>query len=149
MEAAIPCTGGTKYFEDCDGNAQSTILGLGQCAVFCFPKGTPFLYDAPDLITPDTANYAYTNGGCCNCTTCRNYTVTMNNALAGGLVQVKHTRCTTPLSSPPQDSDFESVNMQNGVPVNISCVVPNSIFAPGHSEATFVIVDNGNCTDCI
>lgn len=144
LQANIQCPGLDRYYIDCVGTDRTTQLGINQCVVFCMPKATPYLYTDPAHTIQDTFNYSYTNQGCCNCSTCRNYTITLLTPDNVGPVDVNYTVC----SNSGKGNQTAINNMTPGVPEIINCMLPNTIYAIDYPNATFTIIDNGPCITC-
>jgi hypothetical protein len=145
LQANIECPGvNPAFYEDCSLNARTAALGIDQCVVFCLPKAKPFLYVDVQLNQANTFDYSYTSQGCCNCSTCRNYSITLIEPSALGPIGVNYTAC----AQSGQGNQEIALVLTPGVPASVACMLPNTLYAPGYPNATFTVVDNGPCTIC-
>ncbi len=125
-------------------------LMLGQCADFCYPQDFPYIYNN-DILSgePDLTHFNYTPIGCCDCTTCRNYTIVVSSIFE--TVDICYTQCSNPGSSPANEAI--QICLLSTVPgsgsYNLDCVVPGSIYSTSDATAIISITDNGQCDGCI
>lgn len=146
----IPCIDsiiGTEdgYKDNCDNTGTGTIVNLllGECAHYCYPKEHPYIYNDSILTDPpDTTHFSYNTEGCCDCTTCKDYTVVLSSDLAN--VDVCYTQCSF--------SGLNSIEVCNSYTgsgsINLECVVPGSIYCTSDPEAIVSITEVGVGSCC-
>lgn len=143
--AVIPCAD-LRYQGTCETSPQvvvDTDLLLGGCANMCFPEAFPFIYAISDLSgLPDNSNFNYSTGGCCDCSTCRNFTVVTGSDLS--TIDLCYTACTIPGS----DAETMCVTVSGSGSHNIDCAVPGSVYCTSDPNAILLITDNGSCASC-
>lgn len=142
MVATIPCGSGNRFYIDCNGVTTTVELGLGECINSCFPKLQAFFYEEIGLITPDNTYYSYLANGCCDCTTCRNYLVTLTTP--GAAFLTRYVTC----KNGGATQQVQTTLLISGVPTILNCLIPESIYVNGQPNATFTIVDTGPCATC-
>lgn len=143
MSALIPCGSGINYYTDCNAGGPFAVeLGLGECINSCFPKLQAVFYTDLALTIPNVVDYGYVANGCCDCTTCRNYLVT--NTFPGGVANARYTSC----KDGGAVQQVHTILLPFGVPTIINCMIPDSLYVPLNSNATFTIVDTGPCVTC-
>ena len=148
----IPCTSSDSYIGDCEGNAPTQIFPLlGQCVNYCLPKASPYIYDNNILSDPpNTTDFSYNIGECCDCTACKNFTVTTLSLLT--TITICYTSCETDTSpatgglpicitSPPTPGSGS---------ITIDCAVPGSIYCEEDPNAIISIVEGSPsvCATC-
>ncbi len=148
--AVIPCSDEANTV-DCDGfvspGTPSQIL-LGQCVNQCFPKSTPWIYTTDVFDEPDTVNYSYSQEGCCDCTTCKSYTVVTGSDLAE--VTIAYTECSTDIvSSPGEWASRQTITVPGSGFFSVLCAVPGSIFCTDDPTAIISITESGDCSECL
>ncbi len=157
--AVIPCipaefVPGQHSYLDCaenqyditNGNVQGLPL-LGECKIFCFPRTAPFIYDTESLPipdSPDSTHFIYTSQGCCDCTSCGTYDITVSSILS--TIDLYWEECSNPDDG---DSTQQTQTIPGSGTVSISCMVPNSISCPSDNSAIVSVVRTGNCSSCI
>jgi len=142
----IPCVKeGNSFKDDCvdDGIGTETVLLLGQCAQFCYPKSHPYIYTQAGLITPNTTDFSYLTQGCCDCTTCGDYTIIISTNLPS--IDVCYTVC----SYKETPSAINCKTLAGSGSYNLTCVVPGSIYCPDDENAIVSITYNNPGTCCI
>lgn len=134
------------YWDTCEDTGVGTKveLLLGECTHHCYPKSHPFVYNAMALTgSPDLTNYTYAPGGCCDCTTCGDYTVVVNSTKSS--ITLCYTRCSYFGTPSNQQCDIFSGSGS----LNFSCVVPDSIYCLEDPNAIVSIVNTGPGTCCL
>lgn len=148
----IPCTGGTDtYWDTCDSAGSPSYvvnLMLGECTNHCYPKAYPFVYDDAGLSDPpNTTDYTYAPGGCCDCTTCLSYTLLISSVLP--TVDIAYILCQNLDASPAIESELVYLlNQPNSGDIIIPCAIPGSIYCINDPNAIVSIVSEGPCLTC-
>lgn len=144
--ATIPCAD-DRFQGDCITSPQDvfdTELLLGECANMCFPKEFPYIYSVNDLSgLPDTTNFNYSQGGCCDCSTCRNYTIVTGSNLP--FINICYTLCDIGTGSELRCA--VDTYPGSGV-INLNCIVPGSVYSTNDPGGILSITDNGACGSC-
>ena len=148
----IPCTDNIigsvdGYKDNCDNTGTGTLVNLllGECANYCYPKEHPFIYNDSILSDPpDTTHYTYETQGCCDCTTCANFTVVVSSDLPN--VTICYTQCTY--------GGNGAIEVCGSYPgsgsYTFECAVPGSIYCDDDRKAIISITDiPGTPTCCI
>lgn len=148
----IPCTDSIigsvdGYKDSCENTGTGTIVNLllGECANYCYPKEHPFIYNDTILTDPpDTTNFTYETEGCCDCTTCGDFTVVVSSALAN--VDICYTECTYGVT----DAVETCGSYAGSGSYVFQCVVPGSIYCSNDAEAIVSILPiEGTPTCCV
>lgn len=142
----VPCAD-SRYQGDCITSPQTihdTELLLGQCSNMCFPRDFPFIYEASDLSgLPDTTNFSYAAGGCCDCTTCRNYQVITGSNLP--FIDICYTLCDT--GGGAELRCAVDTYPGSGI-INLNCIVPGSVYSTNDPNGILSVTDTGACGSC-
>lgn len=145
----IPCSDEENTVgcdESINQNTPSQLL-LGECVNQCFPKSEPWIYTTDVFDVPDTVNYSYSQEGCCDCTTCKTYTVVTGSDLAE--ITVVYTECSLdPAASPGEWASRQTVTVPGSGFFSIDCAVPGSIFCIDDPTAIISITETGDCAEC-
>lgn len=141
---SIPCADAT-YWGNCDDATTDLVpIQVGQCIDTCLPKTYPFIYDNNVLSGPEnTTDFTYVQSGCCDCDTCKNYTVVTGSSLE--FINLCWVTCDK--SAPSHQLCLDGVVPGSGS-FELLCIVPGSLYSTNDPGGIISLIETGDCASC-